>query len=230
MASNSERGNAELRFLDQVARSTGRRRFLQWSGLTIGVLAIGCDDDDDDDNGNGVDLGTGDTGVLNYAYALEQLEAAFYTRVMEMPYTGMTPIETQILTDIRDHEIIHRDFLAAALGSSAIPALEVTFEEITFTNRGDVLAAAREFEDLGVGAYNGAGRLLSDPGNLLVAGKIVSVEARHASTIRDLINPFSEDFAATADDQGLDPAFPPDEVLAQADTYIITEINASGLA
>jgi hypothetical protein len=28
-----------------------------------------------------VDLGAGDTGVLNYAYALEQLEAAFYTEV-----------------------------------------------------------------------------------------------------------------------------------------------------
>ena len=26
-----------------------------------------------------VDLGEGDVGILNYAYALEQLEAAFYT-------------------------------------------------------------------------------------------------------------------------------------------------------
>ena len=35
-----------------------------------------------------VNLGTGDTGVLNYAYALEQLEAAFYTQVVASFYAG----------------------------------------------------------------------------------------------------------------------------------------------
>jgi hypothetical protein len=44
-----------------------------------------------------------------------------------------------------------------------------------------------------VSAYNGAGRLLSNPDYLLLAG-IVSVEARHASAI-NLINPNSADFA-----------------------------------
>lgn len=31
------------------------------------------------------DLGEGDIGVLNYAYALEQLETAFYTMVVDSP-------------------------------------------------------------------------------------------------------------------------------------------------
>ena len=37
-----------------------------------------------------VDLGSGDTGVLNYAYALEQLEAAFYTQLLAAPYSRMS--------------------------------------------------------------------------------------------------------------------------------------------
>jgi hypothetical protein len=31
------------------------------------------------------ELGEGDIGVLNYAYALEQVEAAFYTKVTASP-------------------------------------------------------------------------------------------------------------------------------------------------
>jgi hypothetical protein len=36
---------------------------------------------------------------------------------------------------------------------------------------------------------------MTNPDYLLLAGKIVSVEARHASAIRSLINPNSADFA-----------------------------------
>jgi hypothetical protein len=31
-------------------------------------------------------------------------------------YAGMTSEEEQILTDLRDHEVAHRDFFKAALG------------------------------------------------------------------------------------------------------------------
>jgi hypothetical protein len=45
----------------------------------------------------------------------------------------------------------------------------------------------KALEDTGVAAYNGAGKLITNP--LFVTGrKIVSVEARHASAIRSLIN------------------------------------------
>ena len=47
---------------------------------------------------------------------------------------------------------------------------------------------------------------LTDVNLLLVAGKIVSVEARHAAAIRDLLNPKSADFAGdnAVDANGLD--------------------------
>ncbi len=179
-----------------------------------------------------VSLGTGDFGILNYAYALEQLEAAFYTQVVTSLYAGATAEETQILTDIRDHEVIHREFLKAALGTNAIPDLSVDFTGVDFASRTNVLETARTFEDLGVSAYNGAGQLLESADYLLLAGKIVSVEARHASAIRDLLNPLSADFAG--DDvvdpvTGLDVSRSPAEVLPLADPFVTTPIDASGL-
>jgi hypothetical protein len=222
-----------LDFLDRLAHASGRRTFLQWTGLTIGVVALGCSDDDDDGGmgpGAEVDLGSGDVGVLNYAYALEQLEAAFYTQVLAGAYFGGAPADEQaILTDIRNHEVIHRDFLRTALGTAAIADLEVDFTSVDFGDRASVLGAARTFEDLGVAAYNGAGQLLTDPNNLLAAGKIVSVEARHASAIRDLLQPASFAAADVVDANGLDRADGPMAVLTAADTYVVTTINASNL-
>lgn len=210
-----------------------RRKFLSYAGAlgaTVGLagLAAGCNKDDDSSNG-GIDLGSGDTGVLNYAYALEQLEAAFYKQVTDTPFTGMTAAETVFFADIRDHEIAHREFFKKVLSSNAIPALEVNFSAINFSSRDSVLATAKAFEDLGVSAYNGAGRLLTNPTYLLLAGKIVSVEARHAAAIRDIIayNSFAD--STVVDANGLDKSRTPAEVLAIARSFLKSEINASNL-
>jgi len=179
-----------------------------------------------------VDLGKGDTGILNYAYALEQLEAAFYTQVMATPYSGMTSEERAILTDIRDNEIAHREFFKVAIGKKAIPALQVNFTTINFNSRESVLNTARTFEDIGTSAYNGAGQLLKDPNLLLIAGKIVSVEARHVATIRDLLQPMSAYFSGddvTDPATGLDPARLPAQVLPLVAPYIKTPVTANRL-
>jgi ferritin-like protein len=222
----------ELNFLDGLARSTGRRNFLQWSGITIAVAAIGCDSGSSSGpatNSGDVDLGSGDIGVLNYAYALEQLEAAFYTQVVASFYAGATADEQAILTDIKDHEVVHRDFLKAALGSAAIQNLTVDFTSVTFTDRASVLGAAKAFEDLGVAAYNGAGKLLTSADYLLLAGKIVSVEARHAAAIRDLLQANSFAGSDVVDANGLDRAFTTSQVLTAADPYITTTVTATNL-
>lgn len=213
-----------------------RRAFLKYAGASAGISTLilsACDDEGSALVDDGVDLGSGDTGILNYAYALEQLEAAFYTMVVSNSEftTVFTVCEQAILTDIRDHEIIHRDFFKTALAGSAIQDLEVDFTSINFANRDSVLNTAKTFEDLGVSAYNGAGKLLEDGNLLLVAGKIVSVEARHAAAIRDLLNPKSADFAGddVVDATGLDVSRTPMEVLTAADPFIKTKINGSNL-
>lgn len=223
----------ELGVLRQLTAAGSRRRFLQWAGVTVGVTMIGCSDDNNGPTSPGAtSLGTGDVGILNYAYALEQLEADFYTRAVASPYSGMPAAEMTVLTDIRDHEIVHREFLRTALGANAIGMLEFDFTSVNFSSRASVLGTAKVFEDLGVAAYNGAGALLVNGDLLLVAGKIVSVEGRHASAIRDLLNPNSADFAGddvVTVDTGLDRALLPPAVLSAAGDFITTPLDASGL-
>lgn len=177
------------------------------------------------------ELGKGDIGILNYAYALEQLEAAFYTKVVESPYGDMPENEKQALSDIRDHEVEHREFLKKALGDKAIPDLEVDFSKVDFSKRDSVLTTAKTFEDLGVAAYNGAGKLLKSGDNLLAAGKIVSVEARHAAVIRDLLQPGTVAFAGpdVVDENGLDGAKAPAAVLKAAGPFIKTKVTANDI-
>jgi len=206
-----------------------RRTFLKYAGMgaaliTAGSIA-GCSDDDNE--GTGVSLGTGDTAVLNYAYALEQLEAAFYAQVVLTPYSGIPDAELEFLTDIRDHEIAHREFFRKALAGSAIQDLAVDFSSVDFSKRDSVLATAKTFEDLGVAAYNGAARYITTPAFLVLAGKIVSVEARHAALIRDLISNGS--FSSDADANGLDFIKKPRDVFAAAGAFIKTQINLNTL-
>src|SRR3954469_2358122 len=128
MAMTKNRGSAENKKTveqDRTVSYVSRRKFLNYAGGASGLVlfAAGCKKDDGNITGgsDGVDLGSGDTGILNYAYALEQLEAAFYIQVIATPFAGITEAEKGLLTDIRDHEIAHREFFKAALSASAIP-------------------------------------------------------------------------------------------------------------
>lgn len=217
----------------KIETQRSRRTVLKWSGAAIASIAIsgGLLPNFGISSALAADLGSGDIGVLNYAYALEQLEAAFYTKVLESPYSDMPEAEKLVLTDIRDHEVEHREFLKKALTDKAIPDLEVDFSKIDFSKRESVLGTAKVFEDLGVSAYNGAGKLIKNPDYLLAAGKIVSVEARHAATIRDLLQPGSVAFAGAdvVDKNGLDGAKPPADVLKAAGPFIKTEVTANSI-
>lgn len=228
MAKNTNEIPKRVNFTD-LMNPLNRRNFLRYTGVglaTTAVLLTGCDDDDEEvmDTTGTAMLTNDDFGILNYAYALEQLEAAFYTQVMLTPYSNMPTNEMNLLKDIRDHEIAHRDFFKAALGPKAVGDLKVDFSKVNFSDRSSVLSTARTFEDLGVAAYNGAGNLITNPDYLLIAGKIVSVEARHAAWIRDMIT--NGTFSDTANAQGLDPAMKPSEVLKAADPFIMTNISS----
>jgi rubrerythrin len=237
---------------DRLGEATGRRTFLKWSGAAAAVFAAGCTDDArrtiteitpapppdtlPDPGASLVNLGSGDVGILNYAYALEQLEAAFYIQVVANAAfaTTFNADEQQVLIDLRNHEVAHREFLKAALAANAIPALTPVFGSINFASRTSVLQTAMTFEDLGVTAYNGAGPLLTNPDFLAAAGKIASVEARHASAIRDLLEPGEDGRLFAGDDfvnpkLGLSPARSPGEVLALAQPFIQQRFNTRNL-
>lgn len=219
-----------------------RRAFLRYAGAGAAVAGMvtmsGCWARDDEpmpgaEDGGGssdrTDVGSGDVGILNYAYALEQLEAAFYIRVADSWYSGITDMERQYLSDIRDHEVSHREFFKKALGDNAIKALTPNFSAIDFGSRASVLATAKAFEDLGVTAYDGAGYQLTNAGYLTVAGKIVSVEARHAAIISELLTPGSFVSAAQVDANGINISRTPKEVVAIANAFLTTKISAKSL-
>ncbi len=229
MLTNNSSNKELLEVAEAKIKNVSRRNFLGYIGGASALLftAAACKKDNMPANNTGVDLGSGDVGILNYAYALEQIEAAFYTKIFESPYSGISASESALLGDIRDHEVAHREFFKAALAAGAIPALELDFSTINFGSRDSVLGTAKAFEDLGVSAYNGAGKLITSPDYLLLAGKIVSVEARHAAYIRDLIMPGT--FADGLDANGLEISRSPSEVFAIAGTYVKTKLNISNL-
>lgn len=231
----------ELQEKSLFDKTVGRRSFLQYAGAGaagIALVAAGCKKDRGYDNptmgGATLDF-KDDFGVLNYAYALEQLEAAFYIKVASAPPASFTAAQKAYFQDIQFHEIAHREFFKAALSTAAIGSLEVDFSSIDFTSSASVLGTAMAFEDLGVAAYNGAGPRIKNGTYLLLAGKIVSVEARHAAYVRDLISngSFADLNSLTSlganNAGGLDAALTPDKVLAIAGKYIKTKINVINL-
>ncbi len=206
-----------------------RRSFFKFVGVSAAGLALTAESCKISQVNGTSTLGHGDFSVLNYAYALEQLEAAFYIKVTEKFYAGASELEKDYLIDIRDDEIAHREWFREVLFLKKLHKLKFDFSSINFNDRMSVLNAAKEFEDTGVSAYNGAGKLLNFRPFLKQAGKIVSVEARHAATIRDLIS--YGDFAGddVISPMGLDLAKTPQEVLAATSKYFITKVDGSHL-
>ena len=185
-----------VRRAEELWRISTRRDFLRVLGLGGTILLLpslfsACSDDDSITapvEPVALDLTT-DTGMLNYAFVLEQLEAAFYSSVVESTtFSGMSVEQREVMSDLRNHEVAHRELLRATLGSAAIGDLSLNEATVAgaISSTANILTNAEAFEDLGVSAYNGAGKYLRDASTLLLAGKIASVEARHAAAIRDL--------------------------------------------
>lgn len=136
--------------------------------------------------------------VLNFALTLEYLEAEFYNNIVGSAGYLTAPAAAQgALTNIRNDENKHVNFLKGVLASAAIP--KPTFDLTGGNGSGtgpfagylanyDVqLAMAQTFEDTGVRAYKGqAANVRSNRVVLTAALQIHSVEARHASHIRQM--------------------------------------------
>lgn len=222
-----------------------RKRFLQVATLLpAGAMVLnGCRELEDladkldghghQDDENTVDFGTGDIGVLNYAYSLEQLENAFYKKVTEHDAfnTIFKEKERKLIIEIKENELVHLQFYRALLGGMKIRDLDPNFETIDFSNKTSVLLHAALFEDTGIAAYNGSGKLFQDVEKLKVAGKIVSIEGRHAAILRNMLNPKSSAFAGNdvVDPMGLDRALSPATIIPMVQPFIKQTLKGSHL-
>lgn len=176
-------------------------------------------------------LGSSDTGLFNLIYVAEQLQAAFFTRVMETPYPNMSQEEERILSDIQQHEAAHRDFYRAFLGENGIALLNFEFFSTDFSSRQDVLQDARLFEDIIVSMYNNFGELFINPDYLMTIIKIASVEGRHAAAIRNLLQPDSTFFISSdiITPNGLDAVNSPNDIITLLSPFIIENVDTRDL-
>ena len=177
-----------------LSASLPRRAFLQVAGATAATASLALAGCKDKPTATPTDpfllnVGSNDVGLLNYAFLLEQLEAAFYQTVIDAPPADLLPGELAYLNDLRDHEVVHRQTLAFSQISKtpAVPLLTFDFSSLTLNSRAGVLTAARNLEETGVAAYTYLLPLVQDAATRLLLSKIASVEARHAALLNDLL-------------------------------------------
>jgi hypothetical protein len=217
---------------DAQEKSVSRRKFLTYAGIVAGGGLIGASCKKESKpapqpTNDAFDLGSGDMGLLNFMYAMEQLETAFFTKLVEAPYAGITEPDRALFTDIRYHELAHRELLNTILGDRAIPVLKVNIENINFQNKDSALAVALEIKNTVVASYNYIGFLFASSDYLAIAAKIISVEARHAAFLRD-VNSFGS-FASNTNPDGLDAIMTPWEAVNIANKYLQPKISAGNL-
>jgi rubrerythrin len=134
----------------------------------------------------------GDVEILNFALKLEATQAAFYAAAVARG--ALSGELGRFATIVAAHEREHEQAVRQALGPEAERPPRFAF--------GDAVAdpdaftrAARNLEDLGVAAYTTYAPSLTRPA-LTTALRIVAVESRHASWIRDISGVLPAPYAA----------------------------------
>lgn len=185
--------------------------------------------------------GTGDVKVVNYALALEDLEADLYAQaLMRLTRGGKNKLGTaipglgahknaddvQYVEEFGVVEAQHRDLLRKTLGSAAITQFKYNFGMESLSRRG-VVELLYTAENLGVGAYLGAITFFATKTYLQIAGAILGTEARHTAVIAQVLN---SDFAGENKqvaplfnvNHGIDAPVTPNNVLAMVSPFIVT--------
>jgi hypothetical protein len=140
-----------------------------------------------------------DVEILNFALLVEYLQASFYKEALARG--ALTGELREFARVVGSHEREHVAFIKRTLGRKARRKPPFDFSDTT-RDKDKFGPTAVTLEEIGLAAYNGQAANLTK-GALAAAARIVSVEARHASWIRDILgrNP-----APHATDAGLSAA------------------------
>jgi len=132
-----------------------------------------------------------DVEILQFALTLEHLETAFYQGALEkydeaaFNAAGISSLARQRYVEIAAHEKTHVDLLTSVIGPSATAACEYSFP---YTDPKSFAAMSQVMEGVGVSAYAGAAKFLTDAGHLTAAASILSTEARQAAWVASSVN------------------------------------------
>jgi len=122
-----------------------------------------------------------DVDILNFALTLEYLEANFYN--VKAKSVGLSGDAAATAALFGSQEQDHVNALISAIKSMGGKPVAMPSFVFPASSQASFLQLAYKLENVGVGAYNGAGPSLTSPQLLAAAGSIVQVEARHAATI-----------------------------------------------
>ncbi len=130
-------------------------------------------------------FGKGDIGILNYALTLEYLEAAFYNEAKKKGSfkDGAT---RDFLAGVVKDENAHVKILRGLLGKKAVKSPKFDFGKTT-SNEKLFVATAYALENTGVSAYSGQAFNIDQAAVLAGALSIVTIEARHAGLIGQIL-------------------------------------------
>ena len=124
---------------------------------------------------------TSDVAILNFALTLEYLETDFYQAKGKS--VGLSGQAKSLAKSFGDEEAQHVAALTMAIKASGGKPVAKPKFAFPVTDQKSFLKLAYTLENVGVGAYNGAGPSLKSKALLAAAGSIVQVEARHAASI-----------------------------------------------
>jgi hypothetical protein len=143
-----------------------------------------------------------DVAILNFALALEYLQASFYTEAERIgALHGAVAHQANV---VGVHEREHVKAFKSVLGSAAIKQPSFNFHGVT-ENPKAFRSTAVAFEDLATAAYKEQAPKIKSRTYLAAALAIHSVEARHAAWIRRLAGflPAAKAFDEPLSDQGV---------------------------
>src|SRR6201996_8073982 len=125
--------------------------------------------------------GTSDVDILNFALTLEYLESTFYEEAKKKVKASgeLKPLLSLLASDEKQH-VEALEGTIKKLGGKPVAMPTFNFE---YSGTSGFLKLAETFENVGVGAYNGAAPAIKSKEVLGAAGSIVQVEARHAAAI-----------------------------------------------
>ncbi|KAK2603489.1 hypothetical protein QQS21_004349 [Conoideocrella luteorostrata] len=173
--------------------------------------------------------GLSDTDILQFALTLENLEEAFYrqgfAKFPDSDFTalGLKPEQVKDLKGIGQTEQEHVTFLQSALAQAGVQPVKPCEYDFKFTDAKAMATQGALLENVGVSAYLGAAKLIKDPAILTAAGSILTIEARHQSSLRVLLG-------QTAVPQAFDAPLGPKAVFSMAAPFIKSCPEGSNLA
>jgi len=125
--------------------------------------------------------GTSDVDILNFALTLEYLESTFYEEAKtKVKASGELKSLLSLLASDEKQHVEALEGTIKKLGGKPVAKPTFNFE---YSGTSGFLKLAETFENVGVGAYNGAAPGIKSKEVLAAAGSIVQVEARHAAAI-----------------------------------------------